>query len=201
MNNKEKAFNRFFRQLRVEDQKPATGRILLSEPFLADPNFVHSVILLVRHDAEGSVGFTINHKSETQLNEILEDFPEVDAPVYIGGPVSNESLFYLHGIGDKLTGSIKIQEGLYWGGDFEELKNLLAAGKVNLDEFIFLVGYSGWEKEQLEGELAQHSWIVTDISTQTVFSNNYETIWNELLTNFNKAFKIVSNFPEDPSLN
>jgi len=201
MNNEEKAFNRFFKQLKIEDQKPASGRILLSEPFLADPNFTHSVILLVRHDTEGSVGFTINHPSDTKLNEILVDFPSTNSLVYVGGPVSNESLFYLHTLGNKLSGSIKIQEGLYWGGDFEELKELVASGQVSETEIIYLVGYSGWESGQLERELNKHSWIVTDISTENVFSGKSRELWNELLTLKSEAFKIVSNFPEDPNLN
>ena len=140
MNNEEKAFNRFFKQLKIEDQKPASGRVLLSEPFLADPNFTHSAILLVRHDAEGSVGFTINHPSDTKLNEILDNFPPTNAFVFVGGPVSNESLFYLHTLGDKLSGSIKIQEGLYWGGDFEELKSMMESGMVSEHQIMFLVG-------------------------------------------------------------
>ena len=201
MNNEEKAFNRFFKQLKIEDQKPASGRVLLSEPFLADPNFTHSVILLVRHDAEGSVGFTINHLSDTKLNEVLDDLPLSNSCVYVGGPVSNESLFYLHTLGDKLTGSIKIQEGLYWGGDFEELKTMIESGKVSENEIMFLVGYSGWDSHQLEGELKSHSWIVADISTDNVFKGKGRELWNELLTRKSKAFQIVSNFPENPSLN
>lgn len=201
MNNEEKAFNRFFKQLKIEDQIPASGRVLLSEPFLADPNFTHSVILLVRHDSEGSVGFTINHPSDTKLNEILEDFPLTDSYVYVGGPVSNESLFYLHKLGDKLKGSIKIQEGLYWGGDFDELKSLVVSGQVADDDIIYLVGYSGWEPKQLEGELTNHSWIITDINTENVFSGKSRELWNELLTLKSESFKIVANFPEDPSLN
>ena len=201
MNNEEKAFNRFFKQLKIEDQKPASGRVLISEPFLADPNFTHSVILLVRHDAEGSVGFTINHLSDTKLNEVLDDLPLSNSCVYVGGPVSNESLFYLHTLGDKLTGSIKIQEGLYWGGDFEELKTMIESGKVSENEIMFLVGYSGWDSDQLEDELKSHSWIVADISTDNVFKGKGRELWNELLTRKSKAFQIVSNFPENPSLN
>jgi len=201
MNNEEKAFNRFFKQLKIEDQKPASGRVLLSEPFLADPNFTHSAILLVRHDAEGSVGFTINHPSDTKLNEIIDDFPPTNSFVFVGGPVSNDSLFYLHTLGDKLSGSIKIQEGLYWGGDFEELKSMMESGTVSEHQIMFLVGYSGWGSDQLEAELKSHSWIVADISTENVFKGKSRELWNELLTLKSEAFQIVSNFPEDPSLN
>lgn len=201
MSIEEKAFNRFFQQLKIEDQKPAAGRVLLSEPFLADPNFTHSVVLLVRHDEEGSVGFTINYESDTLLHEILDDFPPTNANVFIGGPVSNESLFYLHTLGDKLKDAIKIQEGLYWGGDFGELKKLVASGAVAENEIIYLVGYSGWESGQLNEELEAHSWIVSDISTAAVFEKKGRELWNELLSKKSESFKIVNNFPDDPSLN
>lgn len=200
MTKEEKAFKKFFEQLKVDHQQPVSGRVLLSEPFLGDPNFTKSVVLLVRHDDEGSVGFTINHPSETGINEIIDDFPAIDAPVYIGGPVSNESLFYLHNNAD-LPNSIKIQEELYWGGDFEALKTFIIEKKIKQKEILFLVGYSGWESEQLSNELAAHSWIVSDIASSEVFKNDSENLWNELLARKSNAFRILSNFPEDPSLN
>lgn len=200
MTKEERALKKFFERLKIEDQKAAAGRVLLSEPFLGDPNFTQSVVILVRHDKEGSVGFTINQPSLTWINEILDDFPQIDAPVYIGGPVSNESLFYIHKI-PELSNSIKILEGLYWGGDFPELKQMIAEGKVDPKDILFLVGYSGWESGQLKGELEQHSWIVSDIGSNEVFTSNKNNLWQELLKRESEAFGIISNFPEDPSLN
>ena len=90
-------------------KKPHQGILLISEPSLRDFYFRQSVILLAEHNEEGSFGVIINKPIETRVNEILLNFPEVDMPVYLGGPVKTDSLFFIHtnGMVDK---SLKILE-------------------------------------------------------------------------------------------
>ncbi|MCL4153824.1 UNVERIFIED_CONTAM: hypothetical protein GTU68_050649, partial [Idotea baltica] len=87
-----------------------------------DPYFHRGVVLLCEHHAEGSLGFIINKPLEMSLNELVEDFPEIESPVYYGGPVGNDTLHYIHNVGELLPDSVEVAPGVYWGGDFHKLK-------------------------------------------------------------------------------
>ena len=93
------------------------GSLLISEPFLADSCFKRSVVLLSEHDKHGTLGFILNKPTDLKLNEAVEDFPEFNVPLYFGGPVDTETLFYIHTLGNKLEGSREIAAGVFWGGD------------------------------------------------------------------------------------
>ncbi|UTW62049.1 YqgE/AlgH family protein [bacterium SCSIO 12741] len=200
-NREEEAFDAFFRKLNNQQQLAEKGKILLSEPFLSDPNFSRSVVLLVRHDPEGSVGFVLNRESDFYINEVVDDFPDFESRVFIGGPVGRESLFYLHSLGDKLEGSFKVQRNLYWGGNFDLLKELIDKGEVDPKQIRFFVGYSGWESGQLEQEMEEKSWIVTKAASSEVLIKNTGRLWGRLLNKLGDSYRIISNFPKDPHLN
>src|SRR3990167_6862101 len=95
--------------------KPQAGKLLLSEPFLEDPNFKRSVILLTEHNENGTVGFILNKPSNYKLNEALQNFPAFDAPLFMGGPVQTDTLHFLHKLGNKLEGSIKCRVSVCTG--------------------------------------------------------------------------------------
>ena len=92
---------------------PRRGKLLISEPFLGDPFFKRSVILLSEHTREGTVGFILNKPTEIPINDIIEDFPEFDVRVHFGGPVQKDTLHYIHRLGNKLKGSKEIIKGVY----------------------------------------------------------------------------------------
>lgn len=200
-NNKQEAFDLFFSKLDYSTEKIEEGMVLISEPFLSDPNFTHSVVLIVKHNEEGSFGFVLNNESEYRLNEVLEDFPVFDSPVYLGGPVGVESLFFIHSRNDLISGGHEVVPGLFWGGDFEELKSRIKEGSIQQEEVIFFVGYSGWEEGQLESELEGQSWIVTGINAKEVFDKTGKSLWNKKLKQLGNEYKILSSFPADPSMN
>ncbi|MEO4996164.1 YqgE/AlgH family protein, partial [Bacteroides xylanisolvens] len=101
---------------------PSRGKILISEPFLRDATFGRSVILLVDHTDEGSMGLVINKQLPLFLNDIIMEFKYLDEiPLYKGGPIATDTLFYLHTLSD-IPGSISISKGLYLNGDFDEIK-------------------------------------------------------------------------------
>src|SRR5947209_934033 len=104
---------------------PGSGRLLISEPFMLDPNFKRSVILLTEYGDEGSVGFVLNHESEYLLGDLVPDMAYSEIPVFIGGPVGNDTLHFIHRVPEKIDGGIEIGEGVYWGGDFETVKDLI----------------------------------------------------------------------------
>ncbi len=177
------------------------GSLLISEPFLPDPNFKRKVVLLCEHNTEGTVGFILDNPLEVSIQEAIPDFPEFDAKLFIGGPVQTDTLHFIHDVGDMLEGSTKVLDGVYWGGNFEALKILIDTGQVTPANFRFFLGYSGWGAGQLRHELRDKSWIVTEGSREQIFKEKPDDLWKKVLRNMGKEYAIVSNFPEDPSLN
>lgn len=180
---------------------PEKGKILISEPFLNDPNFKRSIILLSEHGEEGSVGFILNKPTKLRINQVLDDFPDFDAPVYLGGPVQINTLQFIHRLGNMIEGSTEICDGLYWGGNFDYLKLLIEANQVTPDDFRFFIGYSGWTEGQLDDELKINSWIVTSTSVENIFSEEPDKMWREILKGMGRKYSILASFPENPSVN
>ncbi|MFL0684226.1 MAG: YqgE/AlgH family protein, partial [Algoriphagus aquaeductus] len=97
---------------------PIPGNLLISEPFLQDENFVRSVVLLCEHNSEGSFGLVLNKPSILHLNELVEELAFLEAEVFVGGPVEQNTLHFIY-FGEKvLEESIMIGDKLWWGGDF-----------------------------------------------------------------------------------
>ncbi len=191
----------FFSNIDYKNIPPRQGRLLISEPFLFDPYFKRAVILLVEHNENGSVGFILNRPIKINISEIVENFPEFESEVYFGGPVNQNNLFYIHTLGNLIEGCTEVMPGLFWGGNFEKLKSLILAGKIQPGEIRFFAGYSGWEKNQLNKELKQKSWIVTNATIDQALNGRTKEFWNETLKNMGSKFAIISNFPEDPTMN
>ena len=183
------------------DNKPEKGKILISEPFLNDPNFKRTIILLTEHGSEGSVGFILNKPTEIKLNDALENYADFDSPIYYGGPVQLNTLQFIHKAGDIIEGSIEIVPGLYWGGSFESLREKIEIGMLKPDDFRFFIGYSGWDEGQLMEEMKINSWIVADTKIDDIFSDEPDNLWRDILKGMGKKFAILASFPENPSVN
>lgn len=181
--------------------KPEKGRLLISEPFLPDPNFERTVVLLCEHNDEGSFGFVINKPSVLKVNEVMEDMQKLEEIVFVGGPVQQDTLHFLHRH-DTLDNAVLIREGIYWGGDFESLITKLDTTQLKASDIRFYLGYSGWGPGQLEGELEEDSWIVCDyVTDELLFDTLPEDIWKKALDNMGGRFSVYSNYPVDPRLN
>ena len=182
--------------------KPKKGRLLISEPSLEDANFFRSVILLAVHNENESVGFVLNQPTKIKVHHLIEQFPKSDFPIYIGGPVERNSLHYIHTLGTKIEGAQKIMEGLYWGGDFEIVKQMVENKEVDNDSIRFFAGYSGWEKDQLISEVRENSWIIapSDKECCMKLSSNKE-LWSSFIKKMDAKYAIWTNLPTDPFLN
>lgn len=190
-----------FVQIKTNNLKPSKGRILISEPFMGDYYFGRSVVLLAEHNEEGSFGIILNKPVTATFNEVLKDFPEFDAPMYLGGPVETDSLFYIHTIGDNLEGAVEIVDGLYWGGDIEVLKEMILIKAVQPTDIRFFVGYSGWGVNQLESELKRNSWVITRASKSKILKMDPLKMWEGLLDKMGDDYRYWSKFPIDPNMN
>ena len=181
--------------------KPEKGRLLISEPFLPDPNFERTVVLLCEHNEEGSFGFVLNKPSILKVNEIMEDLTELENIVYVGGPVQQDTLHFIHR-NATLENAVEIVEKIFWGGAFENLMILHDTHQIKAADIRFFLGYSGWGPGQLETELEQDSWIVCDyVSDQLLFDTGPDIMWRKALENMGGRFSMYSNYPVDPRLN
>lgn len=188
-------------KIKTNNVSPQKGRILIAEPFLPGSYFSRSVVFLVAYSNKGTVGFILNKEIEFELRDVFPDFPDFEARVFLGGPVSTDSIYYIHKLGKKLPGSINVLGDLYWGGDFEALKMQIAAGKVQPDEIHFFLGYSGWDEGQLEDELKGDSWLVTDVDEASVMREFHDESWTEFAKKAGSRYSIWEHFPEDPNYN
>ncbi|HEY5746532.1 MAG TPA: YqgE/AlgH family protein [Chryseolinea sp.] len=181
--------------------KPEKGRLLISEPFLPDPNFERTVVLLCEHNEEGSFGFVINKPSILKIAEVMEEASHLDDIVFVGGPVQQDTLHFLHR-NTSITNAVKIQDDIYWGGDFQSLMTQLNTSVIKPADIRFYLGYSGWGQGQLESELQEDSWIVCDFVDDTLlFDTDPTVIWKKALDNMGGRFSVYSNYPVDPRLN
>jgi putative transcriptional regulator len=181
--------------------KPEKGRLLISEPFLPDPNFERTVVLLCEHNEEGSFGFVVNKPSILKVNEVMEDIKKLEDIVYVGGPVQQDTLHFLHR-NTTLEGAVKVAHEVYWGGDFEGLISQIDMGIIESKDIRFYLGYSGWGPGQLEAELEEESWIVCDFATdELLFDMEPAMIWKKALDSMGGRFSIYSNYPVDPRMN
>ena len=181
--------------------EPAKGKVLISEPFLMDNYFKRSIVLLTEHNAEGSIGFVLNKPVDLRINEVIENFPAIDADVALGGPVSTNTLHYLHTLGDIIPNSIPVLGNIYWGGDFEVVERLISSNNLSRGQIRFFLGYSGWSPNQLEDELNENAWVVGELPADEIMSPMNKHFWTRTLRKMGQKYEMWSNFPENPEMN
>ncbi|MBK6542581.1 MAG: YqgE/AlgH family protein [Flavobacteriales bacterium] len=180
---------------------PGRGRLLVSEPYLPDPYFRRTVVLLCEHNHEGSFGFVLNRFLEMDIGDLMENMPPIRTRISIGGPVQSGNLYYLHTFGARVEGSLEVVDGVHMGGDFEQLRSLLATDPKLARHVRFFVGYSGWGEKQLDKELNERSWLVGRADKRHVMNTTLKDLWGDTLRSMGKAYAPLANFPDDPALN
>ncbi|MFN7325927.1 MAG: YqgE/AlgH family protein [Chitinophagales bacterium] len=183
------------------NQQIEKGVLLLAEPFMEDPYFKRAAVLLCENHPQGTLGFILNKPTQVRLEDVLEDFPPFDAPVYYGGPVQADRLHYIHNLGDLLEDSLPVSDGVWWGGDFDSLKFLIQSELVRPEQIRFFVGYAGWSAGQLEDELSTGSWVPTEMDPNYAFKTAADKIWSLAMYNKGNAFEILADLPDELSSN
>lgn len=188
--------------LSFTNQKEArSGVLLISDPFLKEEFFRRSVVLVCEHDDNGTFGFVLNHYLEDDLHQIDNQFPDIQARVSIGGPVDTTNLFYIHSFSD-IDHSFEIMDGLYFGGNYEQIQERLINDESSRKSIRFFIGYSGWAAGQLTDELSENGWLVADNISQTeILSTSDDNFWKHCLEKQGERFKIIANFPINPEKN
>ena len=181
--------------------KPKAGRLLVSEPYLADPNFERTIILLCEHNEDGTVGFILNKPSLSKLGDLIIDLSPLENIVGMGGPVQQDTLHYIHRC-PGIEGAVEIAENVFWGGAFEMLTEKLETKQLRHGDVKFFLGYSGWSPGQLEEEIKVNSWIVSNfVSEELIFETDEGEMWRKTLKKMGGRFSMYSNYPVDPSMN
>lgn len=181
--------------------EPSAGKILIAEPLLLDGIFGRSVVFLVEHNNEGSLGYILNKNSGFTIQQLLPNFKKFSTPVFIGGPVATDTLHFIYKSKEALSNSKKIADEIFWGGDINDILASLKKGFIKEQDVRFFIGYSGWSKNQLNQELNKHFWVVSDIETEQVFEEDAQMLWKRSVILLDKKFHFWLNIPTDPSLN
>lgn len=178
---------------------PVRGRLLIAEPFAQDLYFSRSVVMLLDSHEGGFMGLVLNKPLKKSLNHLFAKFGFEDMPIYRGGPVDEDRLFFLHNIPD-VNGAVRLADDLFVGGDLNEISECFKMESRSY-KIRFFMGYSGWSSGQLESEIKDESWVVSKPSVD-VFSVEGELAWQDSLLALNDDYYTMwLNFPFDPTSN
>ena len=108
---------------------------------------------------------------------------------------------YIHKLGSRISRSKEILDGLYWGGDFNEITRLINNNKISEDQIRFFIGYSGWEAFQLQKEIKEKSWIISQTTSEECLAYSDANFWSKLIKKQDNKYKIWANLPRNPNLN
>ncbi len=182
--------------------KITKGCLLLADPnIINDPYFNRAVILITENSEDEVVGFIINKPLEYNFEDIFSGMGK-DYKIYNGGPVNKDNLYYIHNLPDLIPNSIKVSDNLFWGGDFSNVKNLIKDNKIGSNNIRFFSGYSGWTLPQLNNEIKEKSWIITNNRfNDKILKSKTNEFWKEEIKKLGNDYKIWSNAPENPNLN
>lgn len=187
--------------IKKHNDKPAQGRILISEPYSVDKLFKRSVVLITEDNENGTIGFILNKPINMPISSVVKGFSDVTSKISLGGPVRQESLYYVHTLGNRLPNSVHVFDNLYWGGSYDVLKMMIEAEQIKEYEVRFFIGYSGWQPNQLKGEMDRCSWLVSDFPVERIMRENSVNIWKDVVRTLDKDYSAWLNFPENPSMN
>lgn len=182
--------------------KSLQGHFLVGSPHLADPNFYHSVVLMVQHDEEGALGLILNRPTNSTVGDVWKlignDEIHSKRPIWLGGPVAGP----LMAIHTQLAYSqIQVVPGVHFSTERNYLEEIVAADEKR---WLIFNGYSGWGAGQLERELRQGGWLIVEATDEDVFYDG-DDLWERLIKQIGQEIIAPairsSHVPPDPSMN
>ena len=180
---------------------PAPGILLISDPFLKDPNFLRTVVFLCEHQEEGSFGFVLNRPYINTIDELIPELTGHSLPVFYGGPVQKDTIHFLHQYPVEIPGSVEVMKDIFWGGEFDKVVELILEDKIDPDKIRFFIGYSGWSDGQLDDEIKEKTWLTAEATRKLVFHSKSDEVWKDSLRHLGGEFEMMINYPIDPQLN
>jgi putative transcriptional regulator len=183
-------------------------RLLVATPALLDPNFFHTVVFMIEHNADAALGVVLNRPSEVALGDALPDWAAIAAPpavAFIGGPVqAHDALIGLAKLAPDAATVGEDADG--WYPLLERFGTVdLGRTPVDLDLGIagarVFAGYAAWGPGQLEGELDEHAWFVVDAVPDDLLTDDPESLWRRVLRRQGGDVAMAANQPLDPRTN
>lgn len=159
---------------------------LVAAPSLLDPNFKRTVVLLVDHRPEGSLGFVVNRPADASLSTMLERIGVQTPParddtsvVLVGGPMAPQTGWVVFEPTEETAQAedvVQVSERLAVSASRELLESLVKA-EPSRGRLLLVLGYAGWGPGQLDSELAHGAWIPVDFDERIVFETPFEERW------------------------
>ncbi|MDE6491118.1 MAG: YqgE/AlgH family protein [Muribaculaceae bacterium] len=188
----------------ISDRLPQAGSILVAEPFLREQYFNHAAICLIEYEVgQPAMGVVMNRSTGYMLSDLMDIASGGSTiPVYCGGPLSCDRLYFLHSLGDILPDSRQVTDRLWVGGDFDTMRDYIASGYPTDGHVRFFIGYSGWDAGQLESELHDHVWAVTDIPNDlNPLVGSDDAYWHRMVRYMGSDFRGWRYHPQNPHAN
>ena len=163
--------------------EPGTGMFLVARRVLDDFHFGQSVVYLVEHGENGTLGLIVNRSSDISLSEAVPDLEDKQATahtLYYGGPVGLPTILMLVRGESAKEGMEHVANGVYISSDRRILDEVLTTRKP-ANEVRFYIGHSGWAVGQLDFELERGSWHVVAAETDSIFSSEPDSLWDRLI--------------------
>jgi putative transcriptional regulator len=182
------------------------GRLLVATPRLADPNFERTVVLVLDHDENGSLGIVLNRPSPVPVADVLADWGDLATQpdvLFHGGPVSTDSALAVAAVppgNEPENDPVGFRRLFDHTGivDLDTPTQLL--GDVILRLRVF-AGYAGWGDGQLLAEIEEGSWYVVPLEQGDLFGADPEGLWSRVLRRQPNELAWVSTRPADPTMN
>ena len=158
--------------------------------------------MYINHTQDGTMGLVMNKPLPLFLNDLLSEIDcREDIPIYKGGPISTDTLFYLHTL-ENIADSLPIANGFYLNGDFAAIKQFMAEGNSIKGKIRFFLGYSGWESGQLKQEIEENTWLVDKADIPSLMDEKAsKNLWKDALGKLGGKYEMWSRFPQIPTLN
>jgi putative transcriptional regulator len=168
----------------VVAQSLATGSLLIASPELSDPMFARSVVLVLRHDGEGTIGVVLNRPTNlvpaTIFPELKDGIGGYVGNLYRGGPIAPTRLLYLvRGLAAATINGPEVLDKVFLSIDDASLPDMtrLADGTNDLRLY---AGHAAWVPGQLQNEINAGGWQILPGTPELVFHDDPGSLWKEL---------------------
>ena len=178
--------------------KIATGSLLLAQPVWPEEIYEHSAILILDHSLKGTTGVMLNKMSNLNVAVALPEL-DISNTLYFGGPADITTICYLHSNAD-VPGAVFVRPNLFWGGDYNFMKDLINERRFSLNQIKFFAGVVRWSSGQLEYEINSNKWWLSDINDHEVFDISEKDLWTFKLLSAGHLYGLLNEVP-DPFFN
>lgn len=175
------------------------GKILISNPSNFADMFSRSVVLIIDHDHNGAFGLILNRKNDKISKKLLNIGFDID--IYEGGPVANDAIFFVVKSKNHPADAKAINDNFYLSENVESIISDIMDGEIKIEDVKVFSGYSGWGPLQLESEMYNKLWTLTDIFDLDFTAPSDHLLWKKLMENVGGKNLIFANAPENISLN